>query len=374
MADTVRLGMDEATALCERAALAAGAEPGGGGIACQIRRRSRSERAQGGRPLAFPRLSRRAPTPDASTAMPSPYHQAGARPSMCRTPRAGWRIRASTASATRSPSRRGSSASRSSRSGTPTPAASSAISPAGWPARGWSPSPRPTARRCLRAPARPSPSIAPTRCPSQHQSRAERRWSSTSRRARRPSSASARRRRRGARFPPAGRSTPTGKPTTDPAAAMKGALLAFGGNRGANIALMVEVLAAGLSGANWSLDAPSISEGPESPGTGLFVLAIEPKYIAPGLRHAGFTNSSTASPSTIASTFRASRGARPACWQGAGMTSPPTRCGASTPIRQRPKTHVRRTRRPSADAGPADLRTALTCRREPAISRDPVVK
>jgi (2R)-3-sulfolactate dehydrogenase (NADP+) len=73
----------------------------------------------------------------------------------------------------------------------------------------------------------------------------------------------------------------SGKPTTDPAAAMRGALLAFGGNRGANIALMVEVLAAGLSGANWSLDAPSISEGSEGPGTGLFVLAIEPKYIAP---------------------------------------------------------------------------------------------
>ena len=48
----------------------------------------------------------------------------------------------------------------------------------------------------------------------------------------------------------------TGHSTTDPVQAMKGALLAFGGARGANIALMVEVLAAGLSGANWSLDAP----------------------------------------------------------------------------------------------------------------------
>ncbi|MCX7305870.1 MAG: Ldh family oxidoreductase [Hyphomicrobiales bacterium] len=72
-----------------------------------------------------------------------------------------------------------------------------------------------------------------------------------------------------------------GKPTTDPAAAMKGALLAFGGNRGANVALMVEVLAAGLTGANWSLDAPSFSEGEQSPSTGLFVLAIEPKLIDP---------------------------------------------------------------------------------------------
>lgn len=72
-----------------------------------------------------------------------------------------------------------------------------------------------------------------------------------------------------------------GRPTTDAAAAVKGALLAFGGSRGANIALMVEVLAAGLSGANWSLDAPSFASGGESPGTGLFVAAIEPAAIAP---------------------------------------------------------------------------------------------
>ena len=70
-----------------------------------------------------------------------------------------------------------------------------------------------------------------------------------------------------------------GNPTTDPAEAMKGALLAFGGERGANIALMVEVLAAGLTGANWSLDAPSFMAGTENPGTGLFVLAIEPKLL-----------------------------------------------------------------------------------------------
>jgi (2R)-3-sulfolactate dehydrogenase (NADP+) len=73
-----------------------------------------------------------------------------------------------------------------------------------------------------------------------------------------------------------------GHPTTDPAAAMKGALLAFGGPRGANVALMVEVLAAGLTGANWSLDAPAFNRGSESPGTGLFVLAIEPKLLDPG--------------------------------------------------------------------------------------------
>jgi (2R)-3-sulfolactate dehydrogenase (NADP+) len=69
---------------------------------------------------------------------------------------------------------------------------------------------------------------------------------------------------------------------------MKGALLAFGGKRGANIALMVEMLAAGVAGANWSLDAPSFMEGAENPGTGLFVVAIEPKLLDPDFeRRAG---------------------------------------------------------------------------------------
>ena len=73
----------------------------------------------------------------------------------------------------------------------------------------------------------------------------------------------------------------SGQPTLDPAAAMKGTLLAFGGNRGANLALMVEVLAAGLSGANWSLDAPAFDKGKKNPGAGLLVLAVEPKLLDP---------------------------------------------------------------------------------------------
>jgi (2R)-3-sulfolactate dehydrogenase (NADP+) len=73
-----------------------------------------------------------------------------------------------------------------------------------------------------------------------------------------------------------------GRPTTDPFAAMKGALLAFGGGRGANVALMVEVLAAGFNGANWSLDAPPFGVGAEGPGTGMTVIAIAPRLIDPG--------------------------------------------------------------------------------------------
>jgi (2R)-3-sulfolactate dehydrogenase (NADP+) len=72
-----------------------------------------------------------------------------------------------------------------------------------------------------------------------------------------------------------------GQPTTDPHAALRGALLAFGGARGANIALMVEVMAAGLGGANWALDAPSFTSGDRSPGAGLLVIAITPALLAP---------------------------------------------------------------------------------------------
>jgi (2R)-3-sulfolactate dehydrogenase (NADP+) len=72
-----------------------------------------------------------------------------------------------------------------------------------------------------------------------------------------------------------------GEPTIDPSEAMRGALIAFGGARGANIALMVEVLSAGLTGANWSLDAPSFDRGNQSPGAGLFVAAVAPRLIAP---------------------------------------------------------------------------------------------
>ena len=69
---------------------------------------------------------------------------------------------------------------------------------------------------------------------------------------------------------------PAGHPTTDARAALAGSLLPFGGARGANIALMVELLAAGLTGANWSLEAPPFNKGARSPGAGLFILAIDP--------------------------------------------------------------------------------------------------
>jgi (2R)-3-sulfolactate dehydrogenase (NADP+) len=86
---------------------------------------------------------------------------------------------------------------------------------------------------------------------------------------------------RGETLPPGWAVDAEGQPTTDPRAALRGALLAFGGARGANIALMVEVMAAGLSGANWALDAPSFTSGDRSPGAGLILIAIAPSMLAP---------------------------------------------------------------------------------------------
>jgi (2R)-3-sulfolactate dehydrogenase (NADP+) len=76
----------------------------------------------------------------------------------------------------------------------------------------------------------------------------------------------------------------SGNPTTDAREAVKGLLLAFGGARGANIALVTEILAAGMTGANWSMDAPSFAEGDQSPGVGLFIVAFKPELCAPGFR------------------------------------------------------------------------------------------
>lgn len=66
-----------------------------------------------------------------------------------------------------------------------------------------------------------------------------------------------------------------GEQTTDPSAALLGSLLPFGGYKGANIALMVEMLAR-LSGANWSMDAGYFDTGMRGPGVGMFILAINP--------------------------------------------------------------------------------------------------
>ena len=72
-----------------------------------------------------------------------------------------------------------------------------------------------------------------------------------------------------------------GKPTTDAKAALKGALQPIGGAKGAALALMVEVLAVALTGANFGFEASSFfdAEGPP-PGVGQLILAIDPGAFA----------------------------------------------------------------------------------------------
>ncbi|MBB4571712.1 Ldh family oxidoreductase [Rhizobium leucaenae] len=73
-----------------------------------------------------------------------------------------------------------------------------------------------------------------------------------------------------------------GKATTDANKALSGALLPFGGRKGGNVALFVEMLSAGLSGGNWSLDVPDFRSGSTAPAVGLTVVAIMPGKVDDG--------------------------------------------------------------------------------------------
>ena len=68
-----------------------------------------------------------------------------------------------------------------------------------------------------------------------------------------------------------------GNPTTDPEAALAGSLVSSGGYKGYGIALMVEVLAAALTGTNLSVDVPPL-KAPEGPphDLGQFYIVIDP--------------------------------------------------------------------------------------------------
>jgi (2R)-3-sulfolactate dehydrogenase (NADP+) len=75
----------------------------------------------------------------------------------------------------------------------------------------------------------------------------------------------------------------TGQPTTDAQAALSGSMLAFGGAKGAGLALMIDLLAAGLTGANFSKDASPYArpDGPP-PGVGQLFMAFDPEAFASG--------------------------------------------------------------------------------------------
>lgn len=68
-----------------------------------------------------------------------------------------------------------------------------------------------------------------------------------------------------------------GRPTTDPKAALDGAMLAMGGAKGAALALVVEILCVALGGAAFAFEADSFfAPSPNAPRLGHAILAIDP--------------------------------------------------------------------------------------------------
>jgi (2R)-3-sulfolactate dehydrogenase (NADP+) len=82
---------------------------------------------------------------------------------------------------------------------------------------------------------------------------------------------------KGEALPPGWALDAEGRPTTDADAALKGSIAPAGGHKGGALALMVEVLAAGLTGAHFSHQASSLGDdlgGP--PRLGQTLIAIQP--------------------------------------------------------------------------------------------------
>jgi LDH2 family malate/lactate/ureidoglycolate dehydrogenase len=74
---------------------------------------------------------------------------------------------------------------------------------------------------------------------------------------------------------------PDGKSTTDPTAALKGAQLTFGAHKGTAIALMVELLAAALTGSPFAYEARKNDSDPSSSTPtmhGEFIVAFAPQH------------------------------------------------------------------------------------------------
>jgi (2R)-3-sulfolactate dehydrogenase (NADP+) len=69
-----------------------------------------------------------------------------------------------------------------------------------------------------------------------------------------------------------------GEPTSDPAAALRGALLPAGGAKGAALALMVEILCAALAGGHYAWEASSfLDDRGAPPGVGQIIIALDPQ-------------------------------------------------------------------------------------------------
>lgn len=74
-----------------------------------------------------------------------------------------------------------------------------------------------------------------------------------------------------------------GRPTTDAAAALAGTMIPLGDAKGTALALMVELLCAGLTGANYAYDQTSFFDDKGAPpDSGQMLIAIDPAVFGPG--------------------------------------------------------------------------------------------
>jgi (2R)-3-sulfolactate dehydrogenase (NADP+) len=91
-------------------------------------------------------------------------------------------------------------------------------------------------------------------------------------------------RQKGERIPAGWALDAAGAPTTDAEAALAGTMLPLGDAKGTALVLMVELLAAGLTGANFAADASSFLDdrGPP-PGTGQLIVAFNPAAFGGGV-------------------------------------------------------------------------------------------
>ena len=77
---------------------------------------------------------------------------------------------------------------------------------------------------------------------------------------------------------------PEGRPTTDPKAGMAGTMVPLGDAKGTALALMVELLCAGLTGANYAHEATSYFDDKGAPpNTGQLLIAIDPDAFGAGI-------------------------------------------------------------------------------------------
>ena len=90
--------------------------------------------------------------------------------------------------------------------------------------------------------------------------------------------------RQGQQLPPGMGVDREGQPTCDPAAILDGgALLPFGGHKGSALSMMVELLAAALTGGNFSFEFDwSQHPGAQTPWTGQLLIVIDPSHLGGG--------------------------------------------------------------------------------------------